>query len=184
MLFYATGEIIPAAQVKVGDSLLTPEGFPATVKSIRTVNRQGLYAPHTALGNLVVNGVVASNYVEQEAFKRHVSPETQHWLQHAACAPYRWFCGLVGGCENETYNERGFPKAIAVCVPLLEFLEDRSFIGAAFVHLVALPGLWAVLNMASVVAAVLGCIVWKKANREISVHTDMAPTRVKQSRRD
>merc|ERR1711862_90007 len=50
---------VPASSIKVGDVLLGGN----TVTKIDTVSLKGAYAPFTYPGSIVVNDVVASNYV-------------------------------------------------------------------------------------------------------------------------
>jgi hypothetical protein len=61
-------DLVSADDLKVGDVLVsdlsqvtTSDDF--TIYSIVSVRRTGIYAPLTFAGNIVVNGVVASNYV-------------------------------------------------------------------------------------------------------------------------
>ena len=52
---------------------------PVRVTGVTTVHKSGAYAPMTATGSIVVNGVVASCYAIFE----------NHWLTHVAMAPLR-----------------------------------------------------------------------------------------------
>jgi len=57
-------EPIPASSVQVGDVLLQGMRSNTTrVTKIRIVKRQGMYAPLTPSGTIIVNGVKASNYI-------------------------------------------------------------------------------------------------------------------------
>jgi len=117
--------ILRAGDVKVGDSLLSENGTAARVISVRTVKRQGVFAPATEHGDIVVNGVIASSYVALASFqKMRVSFEVQTWMQHVALGPYRHYCSLVGGCESETYDEEtGFSSAVTMWVPVTSALD-------------------------------------------------------------
>jgi len=160
--------------VKVGDALIAAKRQPTGTKvvSIRKIHRDGLYAPFTVSGDVVVNGVAPSSYIAlPPAFQSNLSFEQQHWMQHAAYAPCRLYCGLVGGCENETYDEAtGLSKGPTVWLPLLHWLEDHSqVVLPTFLFLVAVPGQWALLmieqavfNAAYIAAVVLRYWVWKK----------------------
>jgi len=151
-------KMLPARTVTVGDLLVTPPGAmmaATTITSITTVERQGLYSPFTTAGNLVVNGVVASNYIAlPAAFHTVASIEQQHWLQHVAYAPHRLYCG-ASGCQDETYDEMtGLSMAVVVWLPLLRFLEY------------VLP--W----VAHAIAASLGHWIWKiQQNKKMSEAT-------------
>lgn len=166
-MLYANRKLVPAAQVKVGDFVASEQGLPVEVKSIRNVKRRGAYAPLTASGDILVNGIVASNYIEQEAFKSFVSPTTQHWMQHAAFGPYRAFC-LLFNCEGETYDAAtGHSNGIVMWLHLYNWLQQHSTVVLpAFVYLVAVPGHWMLLNMAYLVVAALGLYIWKINNKK------------------
>jgi len=89
-------QIVPAGTVKVGDFLITESGEATPITSIRKVQRRGAYAPLTTNGNIVVNGVLASNYVSRAWLQGYLSGQTLHWLQHGAALPFRFFCSLAG----------------------------------------------------------------------------------------
>lgn len=114
----------PARAVQVGDRLWSGPGSGATVLAIKVVQRMGLYAPHTISGNLLVNGVVASNYMAlPDAFTSIVSFGAQHRLQYAIFSPYRMVCGTLG-CEHERYDtETGFPPFVAALVFVMKGAE-------------------------------------------------------------
>ena len=101
-----TTQFVPAEDLKVGNLLIDEQGTPIKVKSIDAAKSQGLYTPLTPSGTVVVNGVVASSYAVPPSFvKTGVSGQMLHLIQHGALAPYRAFCALTGGCENETYDK-------------------------------------------------------------------------------
>jgi Hint module len=68
---------------------------------IRIVVRHGLYAPLTQSGDIVVNGILASNYVDvldYNALWNH------HALGHFIFTPQRYFCSyFIGTCKREMY---------------------------------------------------------------------------------
>ena len=128
-------KILPTSAVKVGDLLVAPapqqhqkqstsSNAVVKVTAITTVQREGLYAPFTTTGSIVVNGVTASNYIAlSPAFQAAMSFESQHWLQHLAYLPYRLYCGTAG-CQNETYHgETGLSGAVAMWLPFLHWVE-------------------------------------------------------------
>lgn len=75
---YANENLVPAHLVKVGDKLKTLDGRSA-VKTIQSVRRRGLLAPHTLHGDIVVGRVIASTY----------SAALRPWLAHLVLAPVR-----------------------------------------------------------------------------------------------
>jgi len=127
-----TRVLIPAGLVKVGDRLVGgteqqeqcgSEG--QVVESIQKIKRRGAYAPFTVAGDIMVNGVVASNFIALPF--ESLSFVQQHWLQYAAYTPYRFYCTLIAGCVNESYDEAtGLAKAVTMWLPVLHFLEACS----------------------------------------------------------
>lgn len=143
-MLYVNGSLAPALSVKIGDILVSSSGSDAVVKSVRTLTGvKGIYAPHTVDGTLVVNGVVASNYVALPALDG-TSFEFQATLQHAAMSPYRLYCSLVG-CQNESYNTNGLPVAVNVWIPVLEALS------------------WILSNVSTVAVAMIGVYVYNQS---------------------
>lgn len=59
----SSSELIASQAVSIGDVLMTASGQSA-VNGISKVRREGLIAPHTLLGDLMVDGVVASSYTQ------------------------------------------------------------------------------------------------------------------------
>lgn len=111
MLKLAKGGFVPAGALQVGDRLVSSDGTDAVVQSIETVQRQGIYAPFTESGTILVNGIVASTYVAYgESENLHVGNIdtyfTYQWLAHTFESlhrlAYKW--NLVG---EETYSESG-----------------------------------------------------------------------------
>jgi len=158
----------PARDVKPGDYLVTTQQTaPVQVTFIRKIQRQGVYAPFTATGNLVVNGIAASNYVALPAplqSPQSISFEQQHWLQHAAYAPYRFLCRTTAAfntnyCQRETYDEEtGYSRAVTLWLPLLHWLEHQHpMVRSGLLHLV--------LHLAQLWTAVVGGIVYYKYYR-------------------
>ena len=60
----ATGELIAASEISVGDSLILGNGTIARVVYVSSTLGKGLYNPQTLHGNIVVNGIVASTYTQ------------------------------------------------------------------------------------------------------------------------
>jgi len=78
-LYTAAGRLIPADEVVVGDALGAADGSSALVVGVSTVLDVGLYNPHPAVGELIVDGLRVSAYTT--AFPRA--------LAHVALAPVR-----------------------------------------------------------------------------------------------
>jgi len=117
----STTTVVPASELKVGDTLLlgvtdadTTTTTTATVyKIVRNVKRNGAYAPFTVSGDIVVSGVLASNYVSM-MMDDTVPMMMQHDLAHAFTFPHRFLCSLdfTTICENEAYTNNGLSNWI------------------------------------------------------------------------
>jgi hypothetical protein len=118
-LLMSNDVMVPASSVRVGDRLTAVTGRKTTietavVKKITKVRRQGVFAPFTEAGTIVVNGVVSSNYVTLQNDSRFLvvagieTPFTMHWLAHSFQAVHRSACKINWSwCEKETYSDRG-----------------------------------------------------------------------------
>ena len=160
--------LIPARDVEIEDLLLTPEGRPARVESIRKIQRRGLYAPFTEDGTIVVDGLVASNYVVlPPSFQAVATFEEQHMLQHIAYAPYRVFCALASdACAKETYDkDTGFSETVTMWLPMLNWLEHQSpLLLSIVVHIVTLAQ--KLRNTLYILVALVGYLQWKKTTNK------------------
>eukprot|EP00545_Synedropsis_sp_CCMP1620_P006963 CAMPEP_0119015952 /NCGR_PEP_ID=MMETSP1176-20130426/11738_1 /TAXON_ID=265551 /ORGANISM="Synedropsis recta cf, Strain CCMP1620" /LENGTH=695 /DNA_ID=CAMNT_0006969277 /DNA_START=33 /DNA_END=2120 /DNA_ORIENTATION=+ len=111
-LVYVNGAAVPASIVKVGDSLQLADGSLSPVRSIKTSIKKGVYAPFTASGAIVVNGVKASTFIAfQESATIHVAGvNTGLTFQLAALIfefPHRMYCLHLSSCDTETYTTEG-----------------------------------------------------------------------------
>jgi Hint module len=88
---------IRALDVMVGDMLSGQQ-----VQSIRTIRQRGIYAPLTQSGDIVVSGIVSSNYVAILQIDQWTS--MQHMLGHTLLYPQRCFCYyFIERCKKERY---------------------------------------------------------------------------------
>lgn len=111
------GRIIPSSMIQIGDKLLTASGDLASVKTIKTVTHRGTYAPFTESGSIVVNGVVASNYISfQSPEYFHIAgietPINYRWMAHTFNSVHR-IAYKVGFSYRKTYTEDGTSKWVA-----------------------------------------------------------------------
>lgn len=171
--------LVAAGDLRVGDHLVTANGSPSTILWIREVERQGVYAPITASGNLLVNGVLASSYVSRDWLQDRVSGNTLHKFQHGAMLPLRLVCTVVANCDTERYDETsGFSSWVHFWFRVEEWmLTLPKFSKASFLLVLAFPATLITLlgNMSDtplhllmvhIVAAAVGYFVWKRANRK------------------
>jgi len=118
-LLFVEGETnaIPAGQVKIGDNLIHVRGDKSMVTSIENVQRIGLYAPFTPSGNLIVNNLLASNFVALDESQMTVEIMgihfNWHWLAHKFEFPHRLVCHYLSYCTSESYNEAGISNWVS-----------------------------------------------------------------------
>jgi hypothetical protein len=118
-MLFVNGRAIPASLVRIGDllSLATPKTS-STVrveKKIGTVVRQGVYAPFTPSGTLVVNKMLASTFVAFQVSDvvmlgggRIRTPLTFPWLAHTFESLHRTICSVAPRvCQRERYSSNG-----------------------------------------------------------------------------
>lgn len=158
---------IPAKMVKVGDRFATGE----IVEAIERIVREGIYAPFTISGTIVVNGVPASNYVSLQGSavlllgpSGIATPLTHQWLDHSYVAAQRIWCYWLG--MDDVVSERGYsvwaekPHAIAdwflsqnlvvmtvLTVPFVSLLALLNVVESLFVC----PSIGVIVAVASVV---------------------------------
>lgn len=100
---------IPAGRVKIGDYLQLENGATTEVRAIKTVTREGLYAPFTlSSGKLLVNGILSSSYVsmqgQDESFHigEYVTGLSHHEAGHFFTTPLRFLYRLGWNLSNKS----------------------------------------------------------------------------------
>ena len=130
-MLFVKGKAIPASLVKEGDllSMTTPSSSSTVrVEKVGTVLRKGVYAPFTASGTIVVNGVLASTFI---AFQdsdvvmlggRIRTPLTFQWLAHMFESPHRTICSVAPKwCQREQYSSTGISLWVYVPFKVTEW---------------------------------------------------------------
>jgi hypothetical protein len=133
------GRYIPASLVQVGDMLESSSGNFVTVDSIERVIRNGVYAPFTTSGTIVVSSIKASTYVAfQDTDRLHIgsweTPLTFQWVAHVSQSPHRLFTRL-GWAGTEDYTVDGKSVWIAGPHDFAEWLMEQNgmVVGAVLV---------------------------------------------------
>ena len=138
LIFTANG-IQFAQDVMVGEKLYTAEGTARVVAVTSSETSNGLFAPMTASGSLIVDGVLCSNYAEFE-------PADVPFV-HAYLAPLRWLYRVlpnrVFSVVAQPEQQNGFHWYVAVGV----FLWEKVLQGATMASL--LPGVASLLKTVS-----------------------------------
>jgi len=123
--------LVPAGDLKVGDVLVSDlsdrtQSNEFVIQSIVSVEKTGVYAPFTYDGNILVNGVVASNYLKLMGLPNNIHSWLHAWMSHAATAPRRVICHYnMNWCSGETYNNEGYATWMK---PLLNIYECLSYL--------------------------------------------------------
>lgn len=114
MVYTSYNHAVPASILRVGDQLLDLHGNQSPILSIDSVmSKAGVFAPFTASGSIIVNGILASNYVAfqgSEYLKIGRSnidtPFSYQWIAHAFNSVHR-LVAMTGMMTSETYTEDG-----------------------------------------------------------------------------
>lgn len=117
MLFLDNNKAVPALSVRVGDMLLGGDA----VTKIDQVMRKGAFAPFTNSGTIVVDKIVASNYVTLSGRTTFLGVD-MHLVAHMGVAPRRLMCQLGMCSTNEQYTAEG----VATWIPF----KFASFVAA------------------------------------------------------
>lgn len=163
--------LVPAGELKVGDQQISSNGGPSKITAIHPIRRKGAYSPLTTSGNLVVNGIVASNYVTGGPLLEQASSNMLHHLQHGGVLPYQMYCYMFG-CDGESYNEiAGFSVWVQFWYNVgCSMLEWPKFFQHAFLLLLILPAVITVLlrhmltahaMITHLLISIVGYMVWK-----------------------
>lgn len=144
-LLFLRGQVtpVPAGSVRVGDRLQTQDKEGAIVTKIGAIHKQGLYAPLTASGTVVVDGVLASSYVtlQGSAFVHFQGIKT--WLSqerfvHVLLSPHRLLCMGLFPALGETYTVNGMPIWVDYGIQYIQTAHNQSFIAEAIMLLAGL----------------------------------------------
>lgn len=178
---------VRADSVNVGDVLA---GNNEQVSKIAKVQRNGIYAPLTTGGTLVVDGVIVSSYVSfQEGASAYiklrngaVTSLSQHDYAHVGLSPLRLACRVVSSSFCVDYTDDGMPSYVNVAVKLNLWIHQQNIFVQASVLLtvMALAGACFAMerifseSMAPLAFALLcGTVAWMNWNR-ITVRANKA----------
>jgi hypothetical protein len=109
---------VPAGTLRqAGDRLIDGEGNRVSVTKIHRVNRTGVCAPFTKSGSIVVNDLVASNYIGYQGSEYLMiggvkTPLTYHWMAHTFNSVHRLAVSM--GITGETYTDNGVSRWVDV----------------------------------------------------------------------
>jgi len=186
MVVMNDGRTIPASMIQKGDLLqaAVTDTAAAKVVKIQKVQRKGVFAPFTPSGFIVVNGIVASNYIAYQesqylTMNNIQTPFTYQWVAHAFNSIHRLAVPFLFGIQ-ETYTEQGISNWVAMPHRLMVWvLEQKSttvstlLLGLALLA-ISVARLIELLLLANTPVVVFGIFVVSviiMARRLLSTHT-------------
>lgn len=148
-LLYVQGKSspVPAGSVVVGDILQGKGGEPASVTDIASIWRtDGVFAPATPDGTLVVDGIQVSSYVVLMGMENHyfLGLDTA-FVQHMALSPFRFFCRWVSGSRGQSLNEKGLTPMVSGLSKLKSWVVQQPIcvqVPSIFCYLVVAAAFW------------------------------------------
>lgn len=136
MVFTGAGKAVMAKSLRAGDSVLLPNGDSAEIQSIKVVQSEGLFAPFTASGTLVVNGIVASSYIDVVDIPWAVSSQ---WLENVFQIPHRTICTFrLDWCKQETYTEEGVSRWVSAPLYFVQWVSRQHVVVRGVVYAIAI----------------------------------------------
>lgn len=131
-----------------------------TVTKIQTVERQGLYAPLTPEGILLVDGVKTSSYISLQAGNSAVQLQngisllrmSQHDYIHAGLSPMRLLCMGISSSYCSTDNESGIPFYARLSIAVNEWINAKP----VMVQAVAFASVLVLIGSSAAVETVFG----------------------------
>ncbi len=133
LVFVEGGRSVPASSIKVGDKLQLAHGELSSVVTISLSTKQGAYAPFTASGTVVVDGVTASSFVSLQGSENLTigvidTGLSHHFLSHAFEWPHRMWCQYVSACNEESYTPEGISLWAVAPQNFFSWYFEQSFI--------------------------------------------------------
>lgn len=120
---------VRADSVNVGDSLVSIEGDARVLKT-STITSQGLFAPLTPSGKIVVNNIVASSYIALTDTDSEIISFGPFSISHSdgvhvVLSPFRLFCMGVTDKPCHVYTDEGISAYISYGMAFV-----RSFVNS------------------------------------------------------
>mmetsp|Transcript_19011 Transcript_19011/g.28179 ORF Transcript_19011/g.28179 Transcript_19011/m.28179 type:complete len:711 (+) Transcript_19011:18-2150(+) len=152
LVFLDNGNAVPASLVEKGNRLLSGD----QVTSVKRVYRKdGLYAPFTPSGTIVVNDQIASTYVSLQKDSATVKLQngwplglmimggggiSYQTMAHLFEAPHRMYVIQLFGIneESESYTEQGVSQWVALPLQYSEWILEHASVGVQLMILI--PG--------------------------------------------
>mmetsp|Transcript_25229 Transcript_25229/g.38261 ORF Transcript_25229/g.38261 Transcript_25229/m.38261 type:complete len:655 (+) Transcript_25229:59-2023(+) len=131
MVMLANKRFVAASSLKEGDLLVTSSEEVIVVKSITSILRKGVFAPFTASGTIVVDGILASNYIAYHGSEYmrigHIeTPLSCQWMAHIFNSVHR-----LAFMANKIFSwilDQHFLVATALFFPAMAVVSATSVI--------------------------------------------------------
>ena len=116
----ANGSFVTADRVQPGDIMVGSGSAHRTVSHVDRVVTDGLFAPLTESGTIIVSGVLVSNYVAL----LDTTCINQHDFIHMIVSPVRMTCRILPSlCENETHTCYGISRIFLPAISLASLIQ-------------------------------------------------------------
>ena len=176
---------VPAGTVQVGDLLTKGDGTHVAVTQVRYVTRKGIFAPFTKSGTIVVNNIVASNYVTFQQGSEYLTiggmetPLTFHWLAHTFESGHRLVCKFCAVCGNESYTGSGISHWVAMPREAGEMLLKQHplvvailvFVFVIVFGMLSLVEQWIEIGIVTVLIAIVLSRLFKVTSKRITIYS-------------
>merc|ERR1711862_295419 len=122
--------------------LLTSSNEFVAVTSTKEVVRKGTFAPFTASGSIVVNDIVASNYIAYQGSENLKiggieSPLSYQWIAHTFNSVHR--LAVMMGVGGETYSSAGVSQWVEMPHKMFSWVVEQNFAVSATLISLVLP---------------------------------------------
>jgi hypothetical protein len=176
---------VRAANLRVGDRILHESGNYVSIVQLQSAApAKGVYAPYTASGTIVVNGILASTYATIDNYGSGgggiLAHRDSHFLLHVAQTHHRVWCRCwADWCRHETYSDEtgglspiaatslhiyeyvSSPKTLTIVKWVLSFVIVLGLLLLRALELVVMTGC-AATNLVIVVLLLMALSYWKR----------------------
>ena len=173
MVFTASGSAIAARLLQIGDELLDANGDLLAIQSIEPVWADGVFAPFTPSGKIVVNDILVSSFVAFDSGS-YLSVAgfkfSYQWMAHSFETPHRFYCKFISSCDNETYTADGISIWVDTPHKLVLWMFEQpwvvqSLMGGVVVALFVMFSLIDICILIALAVAVGALTAWKIVGR-------------------
>ena len=173
MVFTASGSAIAARLLQIGDELLDANGDLLAIQSIEPVWANGIFAPFTPSGKIVVNDILASSFVafDNGSYLSVAGLKFSYqWMAHSFETPHRFYCQFISSCDKETYTADGISIWVDTPHKLVLWMFEQpwavqSLLGGVVLALFVMFSLIDICILIALAVAVGALTAWKIVGR-------------------